>query len=176
MKEAYSRLFFDVGYIPPDTARLKERLADVFKAQLDIETGSHMLAFNNEHCDVARDLLGTLFATTDRVLKAEKQARFLENIASLRAQSAKVENIPMRSQLTDALLQQYLRQVAAQSRLPLAARVLDGPGCPSRPSLPQPIAYALAGGVLALVLAVGILAANVARRTSRTRDAVGDVV
>ena len=170
IKANYDDYFYGLGYVPPDVPRIKQQLGEVFGAQFDIETGSYLLSVKNQECAVARSILGTVFITTDRVLKSEKRLRFEENIASLRNQLVQLENVQMRSQIADAILAQYLRRIAAESRLPLAARILDGPGCPSRPTLPLPITYASVGAMLAFVLTLGWLTTRVWWRSGRMSD------
>jgi hypothetical protein len=166
IKASYLRFFFGMHYVPPDIERTKERLNEVFVSQLDIETGSYLLSVKDRQCAVAISLLGSIFSTTDRVLKNEKRIRFSENINSLRAELGQLENAELRSQIASALLAQYLRKIAAESRLPLAARVLDGPGCPPRPVLPVPLSYAAAGAIAAFALVLGWLAARQWRRNA----------
>jgi uncharacterized protein involved in exopolysaccharide biosynthesis len=157
IQAVYDQFFYSIKYIPPNVPRVKQRLDDIFNAQLDIETGSYRLSVKNQHCEVARSVLDAIFTTTDRVLKSEKQLRFNENINSLTEQ-LKLDNIQARNQIVDAIVAQYLRRIAADSQLPIAARILDGPGCSSRPTLPLPIPYALAGALATFMLTLGYLA------------------
>jgi hypothetical protein len=151
---------------------VKERLLGLIKVQFDIESGSHRVTARGPACDAAAETLQAVFVTADQVLKSEKRVRYGENSASLREQLVLPENAPMRSQIADALLQQYLRRIAAGSRLPLAARVIDGPGCPTRPALPQPIPYVIGGAVAGLILVFAWLAILALRRSSGVVEAV----
>jgi hypothetical protein len=148
----YNRVFFGTGYIPPNVPRIKERLATIMSVQFDIENSQHILSVKSQSCATSRAIIQSVFSTADQILKTEKSRRFIENVRYLETQVADQRNAALRSELASALVLQHLRQISSRSRLPLAVRVIDGPGCGPRPTLPQPVPYALLGGAAGLGL------------------------
>jgi hypothetical protein len=160
----YNSIFFRRGYIPPDTARVKERLGKVMSVQFDIETSQHVISVRSRSCATSRTILQTVFQDADSVIKSEKSTRYQENIAYLESKIAQPNNVPLREELTSALVLQYMRQISVSSTLPLAARVIDGPGCAPKPALPQPVPYTIVGMLVGLGVAFAYLAFKDARR------------
>jgi hypothetical protein len=153
----YISMFFSSSYAPPSVPRVKERLAKIMSVQFDLETNQHVISVRSPKCAVSRRIISTVFSTADNVLKAERSKRSVENITYLQTQIADQRNALLRSEIATALVLQYVRQISAQSKLPLAARVIDGPDCNPRPTLPQPISYAFLGAILGFVLTLAFV-------------------
>lgn len=152
----YDHVFFGQSYQPPNAARIKEKLEKIMSIGFDLESNQHNISVKGVSCNVARQIANKIFQSADAILKIEKARRYKENIAYLSDQLADPRNAALREDLSSALLLQHLRQISARSQLPLAVRVIDGPGCGPRPALPQPIAYVALGLLAGLIF--GLLA------------------
>lgn len=159
-KSIYNNLFFGAGYTAPNVPRIKERLDDIMSIRFDIENNHHIISVKSTTCSGASFLASKIFLSADQILKAEKASRYLENIDYLTAELDDQRNSALREELTSALLLQHMHQISARSQLPLAVRVIDGPGCGPRPALPQPFAYLLLGALAGLTLGVFFILAR----------------
>jgi uncharacterized protein involved in exopolysaccharide biosynthesis len=154
LKDTYNRVFFGTSYTAPDVSRIKERLKKIMQVRYDLENNQHIVSVQSTTCVSATWLASKIFHSADQILKAEKGRRYKENIDYLTTQLVDPRNGPLREELAGALLLQHLHQISARSQLPLAVRVIDGPGCEPRPAFPQPVAYLLVGALAGL--AVGL--------------------
>jgi hypothetical protein len=137
--------------------------------QFDIENNQHVVSVKSGSCATSRAIIQSVFSTADQVLKAEKSRRFIENVRYLETQVADQRNAALRSELANALVLQHLRQISSRSRLPLAVRVIDGPGCGPRPTLPLPVPYTLLGALAGLGLSfLGVVVLGSLRSRSET--------
>lgn len=154
----YKRMFFGTGYQEPNVARAKRALTRRFSATFDMERNTYSLAMKHRSCEKATQMLTQVFRASDNVMKAEKRARYLQNIELLTGQLASPANTAIRSEIGGVLLNQQLRKIATESDFPIVARVIDGPGCGDQPYLPQPIAYVMAGALAGLMIVLASLA------------------
>lgn len=148
----YNKVFFGQAYTAPNIPRIKERLAKVMAVQFDLETGQHIISVKSRSCQKSSIVAAAVFTAADSVLKVEKSRRFAENITYLQTQLFDQRNASLRDELASALIMQHLRQISSISNLPLAARIIDGPGCGPRPTLPQPVPYAILGAILGMAI------------------------
>ena len=160
---AYRRIFFGMQYQPPNVARAKRSLERRFAATFDLERNTYGLTMKHRRCERATELLQKVFTTSDQVMKAEKRARYLQNIELLTGQISSPPNTAIRSEIGSVLLNQHLRKIATESDFPIVARVIDGPGCGDKPHMPQPIAFTIGGALAGLMLVLAMLAWRVWR-------------
>jgi hypothetical protein len=154
----YKRMFFGLTYQPPNPARAKRVLARRFNVAFDLERNIYSLRMKHRQCGMATDLLKEVFNASDAVMKAEKRARYQQNIDLLQGELASPSNTSIRSEIANTLLNQQMRKIATESNFPIVARVIDGPGCEDRPYLPRPIPYTIGGALAGLVAMLAFLA------------------
>lgn len=154
----YRRVFYGVSYQQPNVARAKRALTKRFSVTFDLDSNTYTLRMKGKSCEVATSLMRRVFDTGDSVLKAEKRVRYSENVDLLMRQLANPPNTAIQSDIANALIAQQLRRITTESELPIAARVIDGPGCGDRPHLPQPVAYTFAGGLAGFMCVLAFFA------------------
>jgi uncharacterized protein involved in exopolysaccharide biosynthesis len=158
---------------PPDAERLATYLRRHLVISTDSKTEITTLTLTQADPAFAERFLVKLCATADDILRQRSRVRLEKQVAYISHALQTVSNTDQRQALTSILSDTEKFAIMANSNLPFAAEILDGPSYSSVPSFPQPLIYSIAVVIAGLTLGCIVAAYYYApaRRFSRRHTA-----
>jgi uncharacterized protein involved in exopolysaccharide biosynthesis len=126
----------------------------------DLKTGLFTLAIEWRDPNVAAKWANDLVKLTNSYLQTKAIRESERNIAYLNEQAAKTDVVEARRVIYTLLQEEMNRQMLARGRDEYALKVVDPAFVPESPSSPSPIVLALAGLLIAALLAVAWIVAR----------------